>query len=82
MDKLVKKEVLTVYISQFAMIAVALFCCLVPLFSDSLYLTGWKAISDRNVGNKSLQVTISCRIKYLCKRFNFEYLIYKPWQGL
>ena len=45
MDKLVKKEVLTVYISQFAMIAVALFCCLVPLFSDSLYLTGWKAIS-------------------------------------
>jgi len=45
MDKLVKKEVLTVYISQFAMIIVALFCCLVPLFSDSLYLTGWKAIS-------------------------------------
>ena len=45
MDKLVKKEVLTVYISQFALIAVALFCCLVPLFSDSLYLTGWKAIS-------------------------------------
>lgn len=31
MDKLVKKEVLTVYISQFAMIAVALFCCIVPL---------------------------------------------------
>lgn len=45
MDKLVKKEVLTVYISQFSMIIVALFCCLVPLFSDSLYLTGWKAIS-------------------------------------
>lgn len=45
MDKLVKKEVLTVYISQFALIIVALFCCLVPLFSDSLYLTGWKAIS-------------------------------------
>lgn len=45
MDKLVKKEVLTVYISQFAMIIVALFCCLVPLFSDSLYLSGWKAIS-------------------------------------
>ena len=45
MDKLVKKEVLTVYISQFAMIAVALFCCLVPLFSDFLYLTDWKAIS-------------------------------------
>ena len=45
MDKLVKKEVLTVYISQFAMIIVALFCCLVPFFSDSLYLTGWKAIS-------------------------------------
>ena len=45
MDKLVKKEVLTVYFSQFALIAVVLFCCLVPLFSDSLYLTGWKAIS-------------------------------------
>ena len=45
MDKLVKKEVLTVYISQFTLIIVALFCCLVPLFSDSLYLTGWKAIS-------------------------------------
>ena len=45
MDKLVKKEVLTVYISQFAMIAVALFCCIVPLFSESAYLTGWKAIS-------------------------------------
>ena len=45
MNKFVKKEVLTVYISQFAMIIVALFCCLVPLFSDSLYLTGWKAIS-------------------------------------
>ena len=45
MDKLVKKEVLTVYISQFAMIAVALFCCLVPLFSDFLYLTGWKAFT-------------------------------------
>ena len=45
MDKLVKKEDLTVYISQFAMIAVALFCCLVPLFSDFLYLTDWKAIT-------------------------------------
>ena len=45
MDKLVKKEVLTVYISQFALIAVALFCCIVPLFSASPYLTGWKAIS-------------------------------------
>ena len=45
MDKLVKKEVLTVYISQFAMIAVALFCCLAPLISNSAYLTGWKAIS-------------------------------------
>ena len=45
MDKLVKKEVLTVYISQFALIAVALFCCIVPLFSESPYLTGWKAIS-------------------------------------
>lgn len=45
MDKLVKKEVLTVYISQFAMIAVALFCCLVPLFSESPYLPGWKAIT-------------------------------------
>ncbi len=45
MDKLVKKEVLTVYISQIALIAVSLFCCIVPLFSDSLYLTGWKAIS-------------------------------------
>ena len=45
MDKLVKKEVLTVYISQFAMIAVALFCCIVPLFSESPYLTGWKAIT-------------------------------------
>lgn len=45
MDKLVKKEVLTVYISEFALIAVALFCCIVPLFSESPYLTGWKAIS-------------------------------------
>ena len=45
MDKLVKKEVLTVYFSQFALIAVVLFCCLVPLFSDSLYLTGWKSIT-------------------------------------
>lgn len=45
MDKLVKKEVLTVYISQFALIAVVLFCCIVPLFSESPYLTGWKAIS-------------------------------------
>ena len=45
MDKLVKKEVLTVYISQFTLIIVALFCCLVPLFSDFLYQTGWKAIS-------------------------------------
>lgn len=45
MDKLVKKEVLTVYISQFALIAVALFYCIVPLFSESPYLTGWKAIS-------------------------------------
>ena len=45
MDKLVKKEVLTVYISQFALIAVALFCCIVPLFSASPYLTGGKAIS-------------------------------------
>ena len=45
MDKLVKKEVLTVYISQFELIAVALFCCLVPLFSDSLNLTGGKAIT-------------------------------------
>ena len=45
MAKLIKKEVLTVYISQFTLIIVALFCCLVPLFSDSLYLTGWKAIS-------------------------------------
>ena len=35
MDKLVKKEVLTVYISQFALIAVALFCCLVPLFCSA-----------------------------------------------
>ena len=45
MDKLVKKEVLTVYISQFELIAVALFCCLVPLFSESPYLPGWKAIT-------------------------------------
>ena len=45
MDKLVKKVVLTVYISQFALIIVAVFCCSVPLFSDSQYLTGWKAIS-------------------------------------
>ncbi len=45
MNKFVKKEVLSVYISQFAMIIVALFCCLVPLFSESLYLIGWKAIS-------------------------------------
>lgn len=45
MDKLVKKEVLTVYISQFAMIVVALFCCIVPLFSESAYLIGWKAIT-------------------------------------
>ena len=45
MDKLVKKEVLTVYISQFALIAVALFCCIVPLFSESPYLPGWKAIT-------------------------------------
>lgn len=43
--RLVKKEVLTVYISQFALIAVALFCCIVPLFSESAYLTGWKAIT-------------------------------------
>ena len=45
MDKFVKKEVLTVYISQFAMIAVALFCCLAPLISNSAYLSGCKAIS-------------------------------------
>lgn len=45
MDKLVKKEVLTVYISQFALIAVALFCYIVPLFSESPYLPGWKAIT-------------------------------------
>lgn len=45
MDKLVKKEVLTVYISQFTLIIVALFCCLVPLFSESPYLPGWKAIT-------------------------------------
>ena len=45
MAKLIKKEVLTVYISQFTLIIVALFCCLVSLFSDFLYQTGWKAIS-------------------------------------
>ena len=45
MNKFVKKEVLTVYISQFAMIAVALFCCLAPLISNSAYLSGCKAIS-------------------------------------
>lgn len=44
MDKLIKKEVLTVFISQYLMIFVALFCCWVPLISDSLYLSGWKAI--------------------------------------
>lgn len=44
MDKLIKKEVLTVFISQYLMIFVALFCCWVPLVSDSTYLNGWKAI--------------------------------------
>ena len=41
MDKLVKKEVLTVYISQFELIAVALFFFFLPLFSESPYLPGW-----------------------------------------
>src|SRR5574344_180480 len=45
MDKLIKKEGGTGYMSQFTLIIVAFFCCLLPLFSDSLYLTGWKAIS-------------------------------------
>lgn len=45
MDKLVKKEVLTVYISQFAILIVALCCFWLPLFYDSPIMTRWKAIS-------------------------------------
>ena len=65
MDKLVKKEVLTVYISQFAMILVSPVCCWIPIVSDTQKLTGWKAI----LGICVLLIIFALNVLYLTKKF-------------
>ena len=45
MDKLIKKEVIKLYISQSLFLLISIFCACVPLFSDSVSLTGYKALA-------------------------------------
>ena len=44
MNKLIKSEVLTIYISQFLLLFVIAFCNSVPLWSDTVFITGNKYI--------------------------------------
>ena len=45
MDKLIKKEVIKLYISQSLFLLISIFCACVPLFFDSVSLTGYKALA-------------------------------------
>ena len=45
MDKLIKKEVVKLYFSQGLFLLISIFCACVPLFSDSVSLTGYKALA-------------------------------------
>ena len=45
MDKLVKKEVITLYVSQAALILLAVACAALPLFTEFRSLTGTKAVA-------------------------------------
>ena len=44
MNKLIKTEVLTVYISQFLLLLVITFCNAIPLWSETIFITGGKSI--------------------------------------
>ena len=45
MDKLIKKEVIKLYISQSLFLLISIFCACVPLFYDSVSLTGYKTLA-------------------------------------
>ena len=45
MDKLIKKEVIKLYVSQILLLLVSIVCACVPLFSDSIGLNGYKALA-------------------------------------
>ena len=46
MDKLIKKEVIKLYVSQILLLLVSVGCACVPLISDSIGLTGYKALAS------------------------------------
>ena len=45
MDKLIKKEVIKLFVSQLLLLLVSVGCTLIPLFSDSIGLIGYKALA-------------------------------------
>ena len=46
MDKLIKKEVIELYVSQILLLLVSVGCVCVPLSSESIGLTGYKALAS------------------------------------
>ena len=65
MDKLVKKEVITLYVSQVVIILVALACAMLPLFKDFSSLEGLKAI----IGLFVIACIVGLNIWFVAKRF-------------
>lgn len=45
MDKLIKNEVIKLYVSQILLLIVSAFCSCVPLFSDTVSISGYKALA-------------------------------------
>ena len=45
MDKLIKNEVIKLYVSQILLLLISVCCACVPLFSDSIYISGYKALT-------------------------------------
>ncbi len=65
MDKLIRKEVIKLYISQILFLLVSLGCACLPLFSDSLGLTGYKELA----GLLFLVAIIVCEIIFITTWF-------------
>ncbi|MBQ9237885.1 MAG: hypothetical protein IJ191_00995 [Treponema sp.] len=71
MDKLVKKEVITLYASQVGIIFVALACAIFPIFKYFSLLKSWKAIAGLFV----IACIVGLNVWFIIKRFLRNYAV-------
>ena len=84
MNKLIKAEVLTVYISQFLLLLVIPFCNAIPLWSETIFITGLKSITGFLVVIAIFLINIWFLFKKFWRfyaRLPMKYML-ESWPGL